>query len=290
MNPLSSWTYYRQHKGRAGLLIGFVALVVAGLYLMMAIFWAISVEPMRSNRMFLSRFSVLMPSHGNEMDAAVVAQVRANPDVERVIPAIHSAGISLPEATGGGTNWFNLLGLREEDLSPVLDACGAVVKEGDRLEGRTNGIMLSEQIARALGLQVGDVIHDEVNPKFYSSIVDPLEVVAILESEYGARARDLAAGIGPCIGPCHYQVDAPVIRAIEDGLGARAGEVLSPDGPGHARLDLSRANRIILERAGLPPAAIGEVRTCTYCRADLFYSYRREGKGVPSLYHFIGLE
>jgi ABC-type lipoprotein release transport system permease subunit len=183
MNPLSSWTYYRQHKGRAGLLIGFVALVVAGLYLMMAIFWAISVEPIRSNRMFLSRFSVLMPSHGNEMDAAVMAQVRANPDVERVIPAIHSLGISLPEATGGGTNWFNLLGLREEDLFPVLDACGAVVKEGHPLEARTNGIMLSEQIARALGLQVGDVIHDKVSPKFYSSVVDPLEVVAILESE-----------------------------------------------------------------------------------------------------------
>ncbi len=38
MNPLSAWTYYRRHKGRAALLIGFVALVVAGLYLMMAMF------------------------------------------------------------------------------------------------------------------------------------------------------------------------------------------------------------------------------------------------------------
>ncbi len=133
--------------------------------------------------MFLTRFSVVMPSHGKEMDAAVAAQVRANPDVQRVVPAIYSSGISLPEATGGGTNWFNLLGLREEDLLHVLDSCGAVVKEGRMLEARTNGIMLSEQIARALGLRVGDVIHDEVNPEFYGSIVDPLEVVAILESE-----------------------------------------------------------------------------------------------------------
>jgi len=183
MNPLSSWTYYRRHKGRAGLLIGFVALLVAGLYLMMAISWAVSIEPMRSNRMFLTKFSVVMPSHGSEMNAAVVAQVRANPDVERVCPAIHSLGISLPEATGGGTSWFSLLGVRGDDLSHVLDACGAVVKEGRMLEARTNGIMLSEQIARALGLEVGDVIHDQVNREFYASIADPLEVVGILESE-----------------------------------------------------------------------------------------------------------
>jgi polyphenol oxidase len=111
--------------------------------------------------------------------------------------------------------------------------------------------------------------------------------VAALVRDYGSDPAELAAAIGPCIGPCHYQVDEPVIAAMEAALGPRAGEVLDPDGPGHARLNLSRANRIILELAGVPAASIDEAGTCTYCHAELFFSYRREGKGVPSLYHFI---
>lgn len=115
------------------------------------------------------------------------------------------------------------------------------------------------------------------------------EAVRVLEREYKSKASDLVAGIGPCIGPCHYQVDAPVIEGIEEALGDKAGEVLRPDAPGKAMLDLSSANRIILEEAGILPDRIEEVRACTFCDSDLFYSYRREGKGTSSLYHFIAL-
>jgi len=113
------------------------------------------------------------------------------------------------------------------------------------------------------------------------------EAVRVLESEYRAKARDLRAGIGPCIGPCHYQVDEPVIQGMRRALGERADEVLLPDPGDRARLDLSLANRIILEQAGVLPHGIHEVRACTYCHPELFYSYRRQGPGVPSLYHFI---
>jgi YfiH family protein len=115
------------------------------------------------------------------------------------------------------------------------------------------------------------------------------EAVRLLAAEYGSRPSELVAGIGPCILPCHYQVDAPVIEAIRGALAARARETLTPDGPGKARLDLSLANRIILEEAGLRADRIQELRLCTYCHADLFFSYRREGKGVASLYHFIAV-
>ena len=115
----------------------------------------------------------------------------------------------------------------------------------------------------------------------------PAEAVRILCEEFGARPSELIAGIGPCIGPCHYQVDGPVIVGMEAALGPRVAEVLTADGPGRARLDLSTANRIILEAAGLDPAHIDEARLCTFDHADLFYSYRRQGQGVPSLHHFI---
>jgi ABC-type lipoprotein release transport system permease subunit len=51
------------------------------------------------------------------------------------------------------------------------------------LQPRTNGILLSEQIAANLGLQVGDVIHNSANSELYINIPVPLQVVGILESD-----------------------------------------------------------------------------------------------------------
>ena len=181
MNPLSPFTYYYRHKGHTALLLGVLSLATTGLYLMVALSWAIFIEPMRTNRQFLSRVSTVMP-FGDEWSAAVIARVRAHPGVEQVIPVIAGQGISLPEVIGGGTDWFNLFGVREQDVETVLAKCGATAQEGQILQPRTNGIMLSEDVAANLGLHVGDVIHNTVNPEFYSNIADPLEVVAILES------------------------------------------------------------------------------------------------------------
>jgi ABC-type lipoprotein release transport system permease subunit len=184
VNPLSPFTYTLRHKRQALLMVAFLGLVTAGLYLMVALTWAIFVEPTRSNRLFLSKFSiVVIPSSGNELDPTTVAQIRAHPDVERVLPAVYGLGISLPEVIGSETSWFNLIGLREEDISYVLKKCGATLKEGHLPQPRTWSILLSKQVAASLDLQVGDVIHNAVDPKLYTNIVDPLQVVGILEGD-----------------------------------------------------------------------------------------------------------
>lgn len=98
MNPLSPLTYYRRHKRRAMLLLSLISLVTAGIYLMAALSWAVFVEPGRSNYMFLSKFSVVVPEfYENGPDPAVIAQViaqiRANPDVaHRTGDAFHNRG------------------------------------------------------------------------------------------------------------------------------------------------------------------------------------------------------
>jgi ABC-type lipoprotein release transport system permease subunit len=183
MNPLSPWTFYRRHKRRAALLLSLISLATIGLYLLVALSWAMFVEPMRSNHMFLSKFSIISPpGTEDELDASVVAQIRANPDVARVIPA-SGMQIALPEVMGGGSDWFHLLALMEEDVPFVMERCGATLKKGRLVQPRTNGIMLSEQVAANLGLQVGDTIQDSVNPELYGNIVDPLQVVGIMESD-----------------------------------------------------------------------------------------------------------
>ena len=182
MKPLSLLTYYRRHKGYTALLVGIISLVTMGLYLAAALSWAIFVEPARTNRLSLAKFSVVFP-RGDEWAATVMAQVRAHPAVEHVIPFVTGQGISLPEAIGGDTDWLSLRGVWEQDMAIVLEKYGATVKEGHIVQPRTNGVMLSEDVAANLGLHVGDVIHNKVNPEFYSNIADPLEVVAILKCD-----------------------------------------------------------------------------------------------------------
>ncbi len=105
--------------------------------------------------------------------------------------------------------------------------------------------------------------------------------------ELGCDPADILAAIGPAIGPCHYQVDRPVIQAIKAALPGASDKVLFSQSRGKAKLDLPGANGIMLARAGVPRKNIHLVRACTFCLPELFFSYRRQGPGAPSLYHFI---
>lgn len=96
------------------------------------------------------------------------------------------------------------------------------------------------------------------------------EGVAAMAREFGSRAEDLVAAVGPAIGPCCYAVGEEVAASFADGL------VL--DG----RLDLWEANRRQLAAAGVREIAVtGQCTACT--RADgarKYFSHRAEGGGT----------
>ncbi len=113
----------------------------------------------------------------------------------------------------------------------------------------------------------------------------PGAAVRRMVAAFGSRPASLRAAVGPCIGPCCYEVDEPVAEAFAaTGLpldGPAAGAIARP-APGRAgrrrwRLDLAAAARARLLAAGLPPAGIEVAGLCTGCRADLFFSHRRDG-------------
>jgi YfiH family protein len=102
--------------------------------------------------------------------------------------------------------------------------------------------------------------------------------VRALAEHFGARPADLRVALGPAIGPCCFEVGPEVIAAFEAGLpGARDGGVLvgAPTG-GKPRIDLKTANRLLLERAGVDPAAIDAGPECTASDAARFFSFRRD--------------
>jgi ABC-type lipoprotein release transport system permease subunit len=60
---------------------------------------------------------------------------------------------------------------------------GLRLKEGRMFEPRTNEIMLSEEVARALGLQLGDRIDRSINERYYGNVPAPLVLVGVLEGD-----------------------------------------------------------------------------------------------------------
>jgi len=96
-----------------------------------------------------------------------------------------------------------------------------------------------------------------------------------MRQDYGTRAEDVRAAIGPAANVCCYEVGLEVSEIFRARF-AGADELLVPTREGHARIDLQRANRQQLISAGISPERIHTAPFCTMCRDDLFFSYRRD--------------
>jgi len=95
-----------------------------------------------------------------------------------------------------------------------------------------------------------------------------------LQEEYNARPENLRVAIGASAGPCCYEVGGEVIDAFTSRFGNAS--LFTTTRPGHAKIDLLKANRDQLESAGVMPERIHTAPICTMCRTDLFFSYRKE--------------
>jgi YfiH family protein len=112
--------------------------------------------------------------------------------------------------------------------------------------------------------------------------------VRALVAAAGVAPADLLAGIGPHIGSCCYEVDAPVLDALRQRFAGGLQATLLPARSGHALLDLGALTRAALEREGLPPSAIGEsAGLCTHCDPRRFHSHRRDGARAGRMLHYI---
>jgi hypothetical protein len=114
--------------------------------------------------------------------------------------------------------------------------------------------------------------------------------VAELARATGAGATRVVAAIGPHIGACCYEVDAPVLDAIQTELGSAALAGATRVRSGHWMLDLGALAALALEQAGIPRARIGTAAACcTACDRERFHSYRRDGARAGRLVHFAAV-
>ncbi len=191
MNPLSPLTYYRRHIRNTVLLIALISLSTIGLYLMVGVLDSI---PLRANTNDLTQVSRVSPVGGGVLQSGVISQIQVNPDVERVIP---DNGLHIAYPVLIGVETLYLSGVSPDDADYLMKYANLRIKEGRMFAPRTNEIVLTDAVARALDLQVGDEIDRSISEEFYYRVVTPLTVVGILEGDPTADVED---GLTPRFG------------------------------------------------------------------------------------------
>lgn len=108
--------------------------------------------------------------------------------------------------------------------------------------------------------------------------------------DYGCRAEDILAAIGPGIGPCCFETHRDVPDGLRAGLGSESEPFIRPlSKPGKFSVDLKGANAHFLLRTGLAPEHIAICFACTACNLDVFWSHRVQGSQRGSMAAMIQL-
>jgi len=104
----------------------------------------------------------------------------------------------------------------------------------------------------------------------------------------GFEPGRLRAAIGPAIGRCCYVVGQEVLDAVSRATPSPPDSFLGQRADGQPTLDLAEALSRQLHAAGLEPKSVSRAPWCTSCRADLFFSYRRDGERAGRMMAVIG--
>lgn len=102
----------------------------------------------------------------------------------------------------------------------------------------------------------------------------PGALVRAMQAAFGTDPTTLLAGIGPCIGPCCYEVGEPVITAVTQAFPHHPSLLIHQGEGQRPHFNLPLANQINLQQAGVHH--IESAALCTACHTDLFFSHRAE--------------
>ncbi|MGB7875257.1 MAG: peptidoglycan editing factor PgeF, partial [Anaerolineales bacterium] len=97
--------------------------------------------------------------------------------------------------------------------------------------------------------------------------------VRAMQEHYGSNPTDILAAIGPSIGPDHYEIGEDVITQVQTTFGADAEALLEGHGES-IHFNLWKANRVLLDRAGVKQIEFAEI--CTACHPEDWFSHRGE--------------
>lgn len=170
---------------------------------------------------------------------------------------VHSADVVIANAPVGGRRWL---------------------AKADAMMTDRAGITLSMRFADCVPILLRDPVRGVVAMAHagWRGTVQGIaaETVRAMNKTYGSRPQDIQAGIGPSIGPDHYQVGEEVVTAVHDYFGATDSLIRRDPVDNSAYLDLWAANSLDLQRAGVEQVEVAGI--CTAEHSDEFFSHRAE--------------
>jgi len=180
---------------------------------------------------------------------------------------------------------------------PSDSRAGECGPTGDALMTSESGVLLSVRVADCLPILLVDP-RQRVVAAVHAGWRGALERVAQktaaeMQRVFGSRPSEILAAIGPGIGACCYAVGEDVVDRFRGAFANGDGFFREPEQAGAGknllRLDLAAVARRQLLEGGLAPGNIHATDLCTACRADLFFSHRRDGAATGRMMAVVGL-
>jgi YfiH family protein len=172
------------------------------------------------------------------------------------------------------------------DIDDTSAASEAI--EADAAVTRLRGVMLGVQTADCVPILICDVsgtVVAAIHAGWRGTAAGIAATTVLrLGMKYSTAPKDLIASIGPHIGVCCYEVGDDVVAAVANSsVFEHRRDWAKP------HLNLANANRQQLIKAGMSEERIEVSALCTRCRADLFYSFRREATKTGHMLSVIGM-
>jgi YfiH family protein len=138
-------------------------------------------------------------------------------------------------------------------------------------EGRVGGV----RVADCAPILIGDLVTGRAAAVHAGWRGIEAGIIGAALALLGDSRNMRAAAIGPCIGPCCFEVGTDVAERI--ALAARDAAVVTHRLGDKAFVDLRRAARAQLCGFGLAPGDVESVGGCTKCDPATYFSFRRDG-------------
>ncbi len=177
----------------------------------------------------------------------------------------HSTNVAIVDENGRGR------GALEKDTALV---------NTDGMVTNVKNICLSVQVADCVPVLLYDPVHQVIASLHagWRGTVRKIaqEAISKMVQNYGSKAEDIYAGLGPSNGPCCYEVGDDVYREARIALGSVKDIIIPTQQPGKYIFDQWEANIRQLKDAGVKEENIELAGICSQCQSDKFYSSRAD--------------
>jgi YfiH family protein len=149
--------------------------------------------------------------------------------------------------------------------------------QADIILTNTAGITLMMRFADCVPVMLHDPIRNVIGIVHagWMGTIHGIGRIAVeaMQANFGSNPNEILAGIGPSIGPDHYEVGPDLAMQVRQAFGSSAPSLLI-ERAGGFHFDLWTANRLTLKQAGVKQIELASL--CTCCHTEDWFSHRAE--------------